>query len=157
MLRSIAGVIVGYIALAVALFVAFSLMYMILGTDGAYKPGSWEVSTTWSIGALIIGFFVALLGGFVCKLVSGRRRGAVVAMAVLIAVLGTLEFVMQMNREPPAEPRPEQVATMDAAAKSSTPLWVAGTNVLIGTVGVLIGGNVVRSRPTPDPKADSEQ
>ena len=150
MLRSILGVFTGYVALAVALFAAFSVMYLIMGTDGAYKPGSWEVSTPWVIGSLVIGFAVALLGGFICRLVSGRRRGAVVAMAVVVAVLGGLEFMFQTTREKPTEPRPDDVGVFDAAADSYMPLWVAGANPVIGVAGVLIGGGALRGSERPD-------
>jgi hypothetical protein len=149
MLRSILGVFAGYVALAVALFAAFSVMYLIMGTDGAYKPGSWEVSTPWAVGALVIGFAVALLGGFVCRLISGKRRGAVIAMAVVVAVLGAMEFVLQMGREKPTEPRPDDVAVFEAAAESYQPLWVAGSNVVIGVAGVLIGGGALGRRAEP--------
>jgi hypothetical protein len=146
MLRSIAGVIAGYLALAVALFIAFTVMYMIMGTEGAYKPGSWEVSTAWLVGALVIGFAVAVLGGFVCKLVSGRRRGAVIAMAVVIGALGVLDLLMRMNAEPPTEPRPAEVSTMDAAANARQPLWFSAVNLVVGITGTLIGGGVLGTR-----------
>jgi len=118
----------------------------VMGTDGAYKPGSWEVSTPWVIGSLVIGVFAALLGGYVCRMVSGKRRGAVIAMAVAVAVLGALEAGVQLTKARPAEPRPERVAVFEAASESYQPAWVAVVNPIIGIAGVLVGGGALGAR-----------
>jgi hypothetical protein len=47
MVRSIVAVVVGYLVLAVGIFVGFSLLYLILGADGSFQAGSYKVSTTW--------------------------------------------------------------------------------------------------------------
>lgn len=146
MFRSIAGVIVGYITLAAVVFVAFSLMYAVLGVDGAYKPGSWEVSTTWVVASLAVGVVAALLGGLVCRLISRRSRGAVVALAVLVAALGAVEIAVQLGKERPTEARPDDVPMFEAAQQSWQPTWVVFANPVIGVVGVLIGGGACRGK-----------
>lgn len=46
MARKIIGVIVGYIAMAAAIFITFTLLYLILGAEGSFQPGNFQASTT---------------------------------------------------------------------------------------------------------------
>jgi len=57
--RKIIAVVVGYIAMALLLFITFTVLYLILGTEGSFKPGSFEVSTIWVICSIIVSFGAA--------------------------------------------------------------------------------------------------
>lgn len=146
MLRSVIGVIVGYVVMFVLVAGAFSVLYLFLGAEGAYQEdGSWEVSPIWSAMAVVIGIVAAIGGGIVCRLIS-KRRGAVMALAVVVLVLGGLSAVFALQTEAPTEPRPADISFGDAASQSRQPAWLLVANPLIGAIGVLIGGGVVPSR-----------
>ncbi len=49
MLRVVIAVIVGYAVMAFLVFATFSLLYLMLGADGAFRPGTFEPSTTWVV------------------------------------------------------------------------------------------------------------
>jgi hypothetical protein len=156
MLRSIAGVVVGYIAIALFIMIWFFSMYAIMGTDRAYKPGEWEASLAWVVGALLAGVLGALLGGLVCRWISGGRRKAVIALAIVVGALGLATAGIQLTAAPPADARPDEVDFADAASKSVSPLWATIANPVIGVVGVLIGGGALRGKPTAPVGSDGE-
>ena len=54
MLRNILAAIAGYFVMALALFVLMSVVWMILGANGAFQPGSYEVTGTWIIATIIV-------------------------------------------------------------------------------------------------------
>ncbi len=54
-LKNILAAVVGYIVMFALLFVAFSVMWMVLGADGAFAPGTWDVSGAWIGTALLSG------------------------------------------------------------------------------------------------------
>ena len=74
--RKIIAVVVGYIAMALLLFITFTVLYLILGTEGSFKPGSFEVSTIWVICSIIVSFGAAMLGGYVCALIAKNKKTA---------------------------------------------------------------------------------
>ncbi len=150
MLRNILGVIGGYVALAVFLGLAFTVLYLVLGTDGSYKPDSWEVSGLWVGLTIPIGIMAALLGGWVCRLIS-KKRGAVTALAVVVLALGIGEAAYQFSREAPTRARPADIPVFEAASESRQPRWVAIANPIIGVVGVLLGGGALGGRKSNNP------
>ncbi|MBM4109337.1 MAG: hypothetical protein FJ255_11125 [Phycisphaerae bacterium] len=72
--RAILAVIVGYIVMAAVVFGLFTGAYPLLGADGAFKPNSWEVSTTWLAASFALGLIAAVMGGLVCG--AGRPGAA---------------------------------------------------------------------------------
>lgn len=148
MLRATLAVIAGYVGLAIALFIGFTLFYLAIGTERAYEPGTFAVSTLWIAGSLPIGLVAAMCGGAICRLIARRHR-PVVALAVLALVLGAAEAVFWIASDHVAEPRPDDVAVFDAAGKSVQPDWVAFANPIIGVVGILIGGRACRRGAGP--------
>ncbi|TVQ59474.1 MAG: hypothetical protein EA379_10810 [Phycisphaerales bacterium] len=152
MLRSILGVVAGYLALVFFMFVVFTLLYLALGVDGAYKPGSYEVSGLWLGLSIIVGFAAATVGGVVAVLASGKQQAAIglVGAVLVLGALGAMG-VAQQNREGPPPAREADVSIADAMQNSRQPLWVAILNPFIGAVGVMTGAQLVarRQRPTP--------
>lgn len=142
MLRAVLAVIAGYIALAVAIFVLFSMAYLAMGADRAYEPGSFAVSTLWLLFAVPITFIVAMIGGWVCRVIAGRT-GPVWALAIVAVVLGVIEatYVTLNPREP--EERAADVSLLDATGKAVQPTWVVWLNPVLGFVGILLGGSAL--------------
>ncbi|MBK6315864.1 MAG: hypothetical protein IPF53_16615 [Blastocatellia bacterium] len=59
------------------------------------------------------------------------------------ASAGILLAVRVDDAEPAAnEPRPENVANLEAMAKSQTPHWINFLNPFIGAAGAIVGGRL---------------
>jgi hypothetical protein len=137
--RLIAAVVVGYLAMSAFVFTTFSLAYLAIGAERAFKPGSYEVSALWLVGSFALGFVGALAGGWVCAAI-GRSARAVKALAVVVVVLGiALAVPAMLGRSTPA-PRSAAVGNMEAMQRAQTPRWVALLNPLVAVAGVLIAG-----------------
>jgi len=148
MLRAILAVIVGYLAMAVTVFATFTGAYLILGSAGSFKPGSYEVSGTWLVLSLVLSLAAALVGGLVCRAIARSPR-PVVALAGVVLVLGALSAVPILLRagEPP-EPRTGDVSNIEAMNRARQPVWVALTLPLVGAAGVLVAGRGRSAEPT---------
>ncbi|MDH3530804.1 MAG: hypothetical protein OEQ28_14665, partial [Acidobacteriota bacterium] len=92
MIRTILGVVAGYIAMSVVLFVLFSVLYTVLGTSGSFMPDSLYVSTTWLIAGFIIFFAGAAVAGIVSKLIGKTSKSAMVMGIVILVVGGLMAF-----------------------------------------------------------------
>jgi len=136
--RVIGSVVVGYLVMFVAVFATFSAAYFAIGADGAFRPGSYDVSTTWILLGTVLSFVAAWLGGRVCVAIARDAKGPK-ALAAVVLILGIL-FAVPAMKPQPSEPRPAGVAMMDAMQRAKTPLWVALLNPVIGVIGVLVGG-----------------
>lgn len=142
--RLFGAVLLGYIAMGFAVFAAMSLVYMAIGADGAFQPGTYEVSALWIVVSIAIGFGAALLGGWVARAVARRATGPRV-LAAVVAVLGVALALTSMGGAPDPGVRSDTVGTFQAAAVAQTPFWLMLLNPVIGAIGVLVGGRAVRS------------
>jgi len=43
MIRNTFGVVLGYVAMFAFVFITFTILYFILGADGSFEPGTYEV------------------------------------------------------------------------------------------------------------------
>ena len=141
--RSIAGVLLGYLVMALAVFTSLSLAFMGLGSDRAFRPGVYDVSALWVVISFIVGFGAALLGGWVAHRIARSTSGPLM-LAVLVAALGVAMAVLTLIGEG-ADPglRTGGVGTFEAMSYAQTPIWIMFVNPLVGAVGVLLGGGVL--------------
>lgn len=139
MLKAVLGVIVGYLAMSFTVFTLFTAAWFILKTEGSFKPGSWDVSTTWLLVSFVVDLVAALIGGFVCALIATRRSRASMVLAGLVFVLGLLMAVPVMLAEPITEPRPADITMTDAMTKAQQPRIAAILTPIIGAFGVSLG------------------
>jgi hypothetical protein len=142
MWRAIGGVILGYLAMAVFVSLSFTAVYLAMGADRAYQPGTFEVSTTWIAISFILSFTGAILGGLVCVLIARSPRPAMV-LAGLVLVLGAANVVFEIQRAknpPPA--REDDVSIIQATRESRQPVWVAVITPVVGALGVLVGARL---------------
>jgi hypothetical protein len=142
--RTIAAVIVGYIAMFAVVFIGLTVAYLVMGTDGAFKPGSYDVSLAWIVVMIVVGLVAAVLGGLVAGAIARKPSGPV-ALAVVVLILGILAAIPVFTAEP-AGPRTADVGNMDAMMKAVQPVWAALLNPVLGAVGVLIGGSFMKER-----------
>ena len=95
MLRTVLAVIAGYLVMFVCVFVSFTAAYLLMGADGAFLPGSYEVSLTWLAASFVLGLLAALVGGIVCaKIAPAGRAPDVLAVLVLVLALASALFTM---------------------------------------------------------------
>ena len=148
MWRTVGSVIVGYIVMALFIFMSFSLVYMAMGADRAYQPGTYEVSGLWVVASIVLGFGGAVLGGWVCLLVAKSRQGPH-ALAAVVLVLGLVTAFMYLGGPDADAPtvRDTAVGVLDAMQYSRTPNWINFLNPVIGVIGVLVGGRLGSAKP----------
>ncbi len=141
--RAIGSVILGYLVMFAVVFVTFSLAYMAMGVDGAFRPGTYEVSGIWIVTSIVLGFVAAVLGGLVCGAIA-RSATPPKVLAAVVLVLGLILAVPVLTRSGEAEtkPRSAEVGTMEAMQEAVQPVWIALLNPVLGAVGVLVGAGL---------------
>jgi len=140
MARLIGGTVAGYLVYFVLLFALMSVAWFLLGANGAFQPGTWDVTGTW----IAIMLIASLLSGVAaCRLGAGlaKHGWAPMALAGLVIVMGLLFAWPVLTGVIPAPPlpRPEPLPMLDAMSQGQAPIWVALANPLFGAVGVLLG------------------
>lgn len=140
--RSILAVIAGYLVMAIAIAVIFTVVYIVMGADGAFKPGSYEVSGTWIAMSFVVGALAALGGGFVCALIA-KSMGAPKVLAGLALVLGLAEAGwIATHPKPDPGPRTGDVSNVEAMSRAQTPTWIACLTALIGGAAAFAGAKL---------------
>ncbi len=135
--RVLLGALAGYVVMAFVLFVLFTLAYLILGADGSFAEGSWDVSGAWIVVSIVGGLAAAFAGGFVCHRVARRMQGVWVLVA-LIVILGIA--VAQVPGEATAVmERMTDPGLTEAMNNAQQPAWMHYLNPILGVVGVLFG------------------
>jgi hypothetical protein len=147
MLKSIVGVIVGYLAMAIFAFVVFTGAYFGLGVDRVFEPDSYAISTLWIVLMIAIAFIGGLIGGWTCAAIS-KSHTACVVFAVLVFVAGILVALPKMMGEHSTAPRSGDVSNFQAMQLAQTPVWLCVLNPALGAVGILLAG-----RRTKNPAA----
>ncbi|MDX9859181.1 MAG: hypothetical protein RBT76_15460 [candidate division Zixibacteria bacterium] len=157
MLRNILGVIVGYVVMAAFVFVSFSVVYMILGTEGSFSAGSYEVSGGWIVASVVLSLIAALIGGMVCTIIS-RNMKATMVLAGIVLILGMVMAVPTLSdTAAEASVRTGDVPMMEAMQKAKQPSWLAFLNPVIGAVGILLGGRKKRPSSTATSQPSARQ
>ncbi len=143
MARAIIGGIVGYLIMAVIVMGVFTVAYQVMGADGAFKPGVWEVSTAWLVMSFAVGLGAAVLGGLVCALIAKPGSKASMVLAVVVLLLGAAESVYGfMGRDEAPVAREGEVSLRDAMTRAEPPTVSLLLNPVIGAAGILIGARL---------------
>jgi hypothetical protein len=143
--RSIVAVIVGYIASFVLMLGVFIGAYIIVGTDWAFRTGSYMASNRWIALTMAANFVVSIIGGLICAVIAKGGR-APIGLAVVVLVLGMLlaiPSVMKHNANM-GMVRHGNVSQAEAMKNAYWPVWVPFAFPIVGAVGVLIGGRLKR-------------
>ena len=143
MARKIIGVIVGYIAMAVLIFILFTILYLILGAEGAFQPGNYQASGIWITLSFILGTFAAIVGGFVCVLIAKDRK-TVLWLAGLVLVLGIIFAIPALgdSEDERNKVREGDVDNMTAMQNAKQPPITLILNPIIGAIGVIAGSRL---------------
>ena len=143
MVRKILGVIVGYLAMVAFIMITFTLTYLVLGPDGAFKPGEFGPSNLWIAISFVLGFVGAVLAGLVCALIA-RSSKSVMSLAGIVLILGLVLAIPILMDEPVIEERSGDLPSFEAMQKGQQPGWVALLNPLVAAAGILLGGRLRR-------------
>lgn len=146
--RIIGGVILGYLVMIVLVFGIFTAAWYILGTNGAFQPGSWDASGTWIGMSIVVGLLAAYIGGLVCVKIGGAVAAKWLIGVVL--VLGLLMAYPALTATPPTEARPDTIEMADAMMKARTPAWLAILNPFLAVLGVLLAARGKGEPAKPD-------
>lgn len=145
MVRSVAGVIVGYVVMFALQVMIFMGVYTAVGPDWSFKPASYDASTRWTIMQFAVIFVTAAIAGLVCAMISKGGKAPLI-LAVLILVLGIgLGAVATSMRPDTHEARTGNVPNMEAMNKARHPMWVIFLGPVIGALGAAVGGRLKRS------------
>lgn len=140
--RLIGAVLLGYVTLALLIFACFTLAYMAMGADRAFRPGVYDVSVLWIAVSFIVNFGAAVAGGWVSRRVSGTATGPRVLAAIVVA-LGVIMAFATMGGIEVAGARTDAVGAMEAMQAARTPFWIMLVNPFIGALGILVGGRAL--------------
>ena len=141
MLKSILGVIVGYIVMAIFAFAVFTCAYLGLGVDRVFEPDSYNVSTIWIVIMIVIALVGGILGGLICAAIS-KSRGACMAFAIIVLALGLIVGIPAAMKEHSAAARTGDVPNLQAMQLAQTPMWLCLLNPVLGAVGVMLGARM---------------
>lgn len=142
-MRLIGSVVLGYLAMALAVMVGLTVAYIALGPDRAFEPGAWDVSTVWIVLHIVVGFAAAVLGGWLARLVA-RGPGGPRVLASVVVVLGLALALAALLGDAAAVPaRTGDVGAFEAMQVAQTPLWIMLLNPVVGALGVLLGGGAL--------------
>jgi len=143
MVRNILGVVLGYVAIFIFVFITFTVLYFILGADVSFEPGTYEVSFIWIILSFIPGLAAAVLGGYICVLISKNQKTALV-LAGFVLVLGIIMAIPALGdtTNEVQEMRSADVPNMEAMQKAKQPAIMLLLNPIIGALGVFAGSKL---------------
>lgn len=144
--RNIGVALLAYVVMFVGVFLLMTIAWMVIGADGAFAPGVWDISSTWIIASIFVGLVAAIPGGVIAtRLGSGGQ--AVRILIGIVIVLGVASAIAASGTAPAT--RPDDVSMMDAVSNAVQPRWLAWLNPVLGVVGVLIG-QAKANRKWPD-------
>ncbi len=154
MWRNTGAVIVGYMVMFAVVFVTFSIAFLMMGTNGAFVEGSYDVTVLWLLVSFVLGLIAAVAGGSVCAAVAKGSRTPL-ALAGLVLVLGLLMAVPVLTASDDGQPKTREadVSTFDAMQQAKQPVWVALANPFVGFIGVVIGARLKTRRQRADSTA----
>ena len=143
MLKAVLAVVAGYVVMALVLFATFSLAYLLMGADRAFRPGTYDVTPLWLAVSFVFSFIAAVVGGWVCAVIA-KRRTAAKGFAAVVFILGVLLAVSVLMGSDGARPqvRKGNVGNLAAMQNAGQPAWVAFMNAVIGPAGILLGARL---------------
>ena len=142
-LKNIGAAVAGYVVMFAVAFPLFSLLWMVLGADGSFQPGSWEVSRAWLWASIPLGAIVSTAGGFACSKLAPSRQGVAILVGLVI-VFAVLAFVEPV--EVGASLRPDDISMFDGMSQAQLPTWMLWLNPVIGVIAVLLGARLEEGR-----------
>lgn len=145
MLKSILGVIVGYIVMAIFSFAIFTCAYLGLGVERVFEPETYNVSTIWMVLMIAFALIGGIVGGWVCAAISKSKKACMVFAGIVLA-LGLIASIATKMKDHPDTARAGDVPNLVAMQNAQTPTWLCLLNPFVCVAGVLLG---VRMKKLP--------
>jgi len=144
MLKSIIGVIVGYVVMMLVAFAAYTAAYFGLGADRAFEPGTYALSGIWIGLVIAITSISGLIGGLTCAAISKSRTTGLV-FALIVFVLGFVFELPNIMKDHTPVARTSDVSNMEAMGKAQPPGWLCIFNPFLAGAAVLMGTRMKKS------------
>jgi hypothetical protein len=141
--RAIGAVVLGYLTMVVIVFACLTGAYFALGADGAFQPGTYDVTPTWVVVWLVVSFAAAIGGGSVCMSIGKKPKTAYV-LAAAVFVIGVLSALPMYLTPMEQKERTGDVGTVEAMTTARPPWWIPMMNPLIAAFGALVGARMKR-------------
>ncbi len=141
--KVIGSAIAGYVVTFIMVFVLLTVSWQIVGIDGAFQPGVWDVTGLWLVLMLVSALVAGIAGGYVTALITADPRGVkwLLGIVVVLGIVSAIPVLMGMGPDAPL-PRPDDLAMFDAMQNGKQPAWVALLNPVFGVAGVLLGARL---------------
>ena len=144
MLKSIVGVVVGYLVMMFVAFCAYTAAYLGLGAERAFEPGTYALSGLWIGLVIAITLIAGLVGGLTCAAISKSRTTGLV-FAVIVFVLGFVFELPNLKKDHTPVARAGDVSNLEVMGKSQPPAWLCILNPILGGAAVLVGTRMKKS------------
>jgi hypothetical protein len=120
-------------------------IYSVMGANWSFKPGSYHASTRWTVMQFTVAFVIAVIGGWICALISKGGKAPLV-LAIVIVVIGFTLGALHVATQPAdtGEVRGPNVPNLVAMTKTRQPTWVFFLGPVLGAVGAIAGGKLKR-------------
>jgi|GEM_PF-6255739 hypothetical protein len=137
-MRVALAVIVGYLALLLAMFLILTVVWFVLGPDRAHRPGTFELSHAFAASMVVSALLAGLVGGVVARRIAPNSTAPLILAAIFL-VVGLAGSAPSWQSPAPVE-RPTTFTMVDAMNNAPPPLWSALLSPLAGFLGILVGG-----------------
>ncbi len=143
MLKAVLAVIAGYVVMALLMFATFSMAYLLMGADGAFRSGTYDVTPLWLVVSFVFSFIAAIVGGWVCATIASKSTAPKVFAAVVFLIgLGVALSILMASADAGPQVREGNVGNFAAMQNAKQPAWVALINALIAPAGILLGARL---------------
>jgi hypothetical protein len=138
MLKSIVGVVVGYLVMFFVAFAAYTAAYFGLGTDRIFETGTYAFSGMWIALVIAVTLISGFIGGLTCTAVSKSRAAGLVVALIAFVVSFAFELPNIMKDNTPVV-RAGDVSNLEVLEKGQPPPWLCILNPFLAGAAVLMG------------------
>jgi hypothetical protein len=143
MVKTVLGVVGSFVAMMVFFFALFTALYLMLGAERVFEPGTFQISTLWIALALGGSLVAGILAGFLCLVITGSFRACQV-LAVIVFVTALAMCFSSMTADQTPRPRAGDLPAMEAMQQGQAPVWMHLLSAVLEGAGVLTGARMKR-------------
>ena len=139
MIRTILGVIIGFVVLLLIQFVILTAAYLLLGADWTFQPGTFALSPAWLVIQAVFTLAAGVIAGKVCRVVAGRGWSTI-PFIVLVLVLGLLASIPFLLLGDSIPARVGDIGIIQAMGSGRPPKWFRVLMPFVTALGIMMGG-----------------
>lgn len=149
MLKSILGIVVGYLVMGFFAFSGYSAAYLTLGPERVFEADTYALSGMWIGLMVVITLISAFIGGLMCTAISKSRTTGLVFAGIVLVLSFVFAFPNVINAHPPV-PRSGDAANLQAMEMAQPPPWLRILSPIMAGVAALIGTRI-KNAPAVSP------